>query len=204
MDEQQRQSAFMSALTTEHFVLQGEASATIAEAGARSSLYVLSLSSSLIAIGFASQSRAVLMPFVATVLPAVFLLGIFTIVRLVDITVENMRCLAGIAHIRGYYRTLTTEAAMHFSAERGRWPEARSTPELRLGTTIAFLTTSASVIAFINSFVAGAGVALLLRENFGSAIVAALLAGIAVAVLMTFAFFGYERWRFRMLMVVAS
>lgn len=202
MDEQQRQSAFMSALTTEHFVLQTEASATIAEAGARSSLYILSLSSSLVAIGFASQSREVFMPFVAAVLPAVFLLGI-TIFRLVDITVENMRCLAGIAHIRSYYRTLTPEAAMHFSAERGRWPEARSTPELSLGTTIAFLTTSASVIAFINGIVAGAGIALLLIESFGSTIAVALLAGIAVAVLMTFAFFGYERLRFRKLMVAA-
>ena len=203
MDEQQRHSAFMSALTTEHFVLQAEASSTIAEAGARSSLYVLSLSSSLVAVGFASQSRAVFMPFIATVLPAVFVLGIFTIFRLVDITVENMRCLAGIAHIRGYYRTLTPEAAMHFSAERGRWPEVHSAPELRLGTTMAFLTTSASVIAFINSFVAGAGVALLLRESFGSTIVAALLAGIAIATLTMLGFFGYERWRFRMLMVVA-
>lgn len=203
MDEQQRQSAFMSALTTEHFVLQTEASATIAEAGARSSLYILSLSSSLVAIGFASQSREVFMPFVAAVLPAVFLLGIFTIFRLVDITVENMRCLAGIAHIRSYYRTLTPEAAMHFSAERGRWPEARSTPELSPGTTIAFLTTSASVIAFINGIVAGAGIALLLIESFGSTIAVALLAGIAVTVLMTFAFFGYERLRFRKLMVAA-
>jgi len=204
MDEQQRQSAFMSALTTEHFVLQTAASGTIAEAGARSSLYVLSLSSSLVAMGFASQSRAVFMPFAAAVLPAVFLVGIFTIFRLIDITVESMRCLAGIAHIRSYYRTLTPEAAMHFSAERGRWPETRSTPELRLGTTIAFLTTSASMIAFINSFVAGAGVALLLSENLGSPIAVALLAGIAVAALMMLGFFGYERWRLRTQMVVAS
>jgi hypothetical protein len=201
MDEQQRHSAFMSALTTEHFVLQTEASATIAEAGARSSLYVLSLSSSIVAMGFASQSRAVFMPFVATVLPAVFLLGIVTIVRLVDITVENMRCLAGIAHIRSFYRTLTPEAAMHFSAERGRWPEARA-PELRLGTTVAFLTTSASVIALVNSFVAGAGIALLV-ESFGSALAVALLAGVAVAALTMLGFVGYERWRFRVLMVVA-
>jgi hypothetical protein len=202
MDEQQRQSAFMSALTTEHFVLQTAASATIFEAGSRSSLYVLSLSSSLVAIGFASQSPAVFMPFIAAVLPAVFLVGIFTIFRLVDITVENMRCLAGIAHIRGYYRALTPEAAMHFSAERGRWPETRAASELKLGTTIAFLTTSASVIAFINSFVAGAGVALLLIVSLGTAIAVALLAGVAIAALIMLGFFAYERWRFRQLMVV--
>jgi hypothetical protein len=91
---------------------------------------------------------------------------------------------------------------MHFSAERGRWPETRAASELKLGTTIAFLTTSASVIAFINSFVAGAGVALLLIVSLGTAIAVALLAGVAIAALIMLGFFAYERWRFRQLMVV--
>jgi hypothetical protein len=51
MDEKERQSAVMSALTTEHFVLQTASSATVSESGARASIYLLSLSSSLVAIG---------------------------------------------------------------------------------------------------------------------------------------------------------
>ena len=35
-------------------------------------------------MGFASGLREVFVPFVATILPAVFLLGLFTVVRLVD------------------------------------------------------------------------------------------------------------------------
>jgi hypothetical protein len=50
MDERTRESAFMSALVTEHFVLQSAASTTISEASARASLYVFSLSSALVAI----------------------------------------------------------------------------------------------------------------------------------------------------------
>jgi hypothetical protein len=50
MGEQARESAFMSALVTEHFVLQSAASTTISEASARASLYVFSLSSALVAI----------------------------------------------------------------------------------------------------------------------------------------------------------
>ncbi len=38
MDEQARQAAFMSALTTEHFVLQTAVSSTISEISARSVL----------------------------------------------------------------------------------------------------------------------------------------------------------------------
>jgi hypothetical protein len=82
---------FMSALVTEHFVLQSAASNTVSEAGARASLYMIALSSSLVALGFASQSPRALVPFAAAVLPAVFLLGLFTVVRLVDTGVENLQ-----------------------------------------------------------------------------------------------------------------
>ena len=73
MDEKERQQAFMSALVTEHFVLQTGATATVSEAGTRASLYLVSLSSSLVAMGFASRERDVFVPFVATILPALFL-----------------------------------------------------------------------------------------------------------------------------------
>src|SRR5688500_14923309 len=91
VDEKERRAAFMTALTTEHFVLQTAANATVSDAAARTSLYVVSLSSSLVALGFASRSREVFVPFAAIVLPAVFVLGIFTVVRLVDSVLENMR-----------------------------------------------------------------------------------------------------------------
>ena len=89
VDEQQSHAAFMSALTTEHFVLQTAANATVSDAAARSSLYVVSLSSSLVALGFASQSRNVFPPFVSIVLPGIFVLGVFTVMRLVDTAREN-------------------------------------------------------------------------------------------------------------------
>jgi hypothetical protein len=45
---------FMSALVTEHFVLQGTSASTISEGGSRVSIYLSALSSGLVAIGFAS------------------------------------------------------------------------------------------------------------------------------------------------------
>jgi hypothetical protein len=198
MNDRESQAAFMTALTTEHFVLQTAASATVSETAARSSLYVLSLSSSLVAIGFASRSREALVPFLATVLSSVFVLGLFTIVRLVDTALENMRCLMGIARIRGYYRTLTPEAAVYFAAERGRWPEGQMEPSLRLGPLVAFFTTSASMIAFINSIVGGVGVTLLAGElRADEQTVVALLLGVAAAVALMAVFVAYQRWRFR-------
>src|SRR4030095_10687230 len=114
MDEQARESAFMSALVTEHFVLQSASSTTVSESSARASLYLFSLSSALVAMGFTAQSPDIFRPFVSTVLPALFVLGWFTVVRLTDTTVENNQCRRAMPHIRAYYRTLTPQAPAYF------------------------------------------------------------------------------------------
>jgi hypothetical protein len=88
MDEQSERTALLSALTTEHFVLQTANNSTYSEASARSTLYVMALSSSLVAMGFVAGSTDLLVPFAAISLPAVFLLGIFTVIRLVESSLE--------------------------------------------------------------------------------------------------------------------
>ena len=97
MTEDADRAALVTALTTEHMVLQTAANATVADAAARSSLYVFALSSSLVAIGFISQSPELLPVMVSIVLPALFLLGVLTVMRLVDSSLENQQCEAGIA-----------------------------------------------------------------------------------------------------------
>ena len=139
-----RHAAFMSALVTEHFVLQTAASATITEAASRTSLYVFSLSSSLVAMGFVSQFPQTLRLFAAAILPTLFVLSVFTTIRLVDTGIENQQVLRQIARIRSYYRTLTPEAAVYFSAESGRWPEADAVPPLWYRPRMALLTTAAT------------------------------------------------------------
>ena len=50
MDEKEQLSAFHSALTTEHFVLQTASSSTVSESAARASIYIMSLSTSVVAM----------------------------------------------------------------------------------------------------------------------------------------------------------
>jgi len=188
--------ALLSALTTEHFVLQTANNSTYSEASARSTLYVMVLSSTLVAIGFVAGSSEVLIPFAAIVLPAVFVLGIFTIVRLVETALDSMHCLDGIARIRAYYRTLSPEAARHFSPESGRWPEVEDAA-LRFGPALAFFGTTASMIAVINNAVAGVALALLVRFASPSAPTwVGVAAGILGALVLTWLFYVYQRWRF--------
>jgi hypothetical protein len=196
MDEQSERTALLSALTTEHFVLQTANNSTYSEASARSTLYVMALSSSLVAMGFVAGSTDLLVPFAAISLPAVFLLGIFTVVRLVESALESMQYLTGIARIRGYYRSLGSEAARHFAPNYGRWPEVEP-PALRFGSALAFFGTTASMIAVINNVVAGVGMALLTRFLIPSAPSwVDAVAGIAGALILTWLFYAYQRWRF--------
>ena len=197
MNDNQPSSAFITALTTEHYVLQSAISANTSEVGTRASLYLFSLSSSLVALGFASRSPELFVPFVAIVLPALFILGLFTAVRLVDSNLEGTLYLHGIARIRRYYRTLGPEAAEHFAPAFGRWPENPSWPALRMGPFVGFITTTASLVAFLNSIVAGVGVAMLvggvLREK--RSMVASLI-GAGVALVLMALFFVYQKWRY--------
>jgi hypothetical protein len=196
MDEQSERTALLSALTTEHFVLQTANTSTYSEASARSTLYVMALSSSLVAMGFVAGTTDLLIPFAAIALPAVFVLGLFTVVRLVETALESQQYLHGIARIRGYYRTLGPEAAHHFAPEYGRWPEVEA-PALRLGSALAFFGTTASMIAVINNVVAGVGLALLTRflSPSAPAWVNAVVGG-AGALILTWLFYTYQRWRF--------
>lgn len=197
MNDKEPSSTFISALTTEHYVLQSAISGNTSEVGTRASLYLFSLSSSLVALGFASRSPELFEPFVAIVLPALFILGLFTAVRLVDSNLEALQYLHGIARIRRYYRTLGPEAAEYFSAESGRWPESHSSPSLRMGPFVGLITTTASLVAFLNSIVAGVGVAMLAGGVFRETrTVVASLIGAGVALVLMAHFFVYQKWRY--------
>jgi hypothetical protein len=59
----------ISALTTEHFVMQSSMSSAVNEGGSRANMYLGVLSGSLVAMGFATQAESIFVPFVATVRP---------------------------------------------------------------------------------------------------------------------------------------
>ena len=84
-----------------------------------------------------------------------------------DSNLEALLYLDGIARIRQYYRTLGPEAAKHFSPESGRWPENPSSPSLRMGPFVGLITTTASLVAFLNSIVAGSAWPCLRGDCFG-------------------------------------
>ena len=185
MDQQAREQAFVSALATEHFVLQAARSAIVSEQMGRASIYMGAVSSALIALGFLAQVVARLDPFVAALLPALFVLGELTFAALVRNTVENLVLLGQMQRIRSYYRGLVPEASQFFDP-----PEADAQFQAALGTVglqnspMQRLFTGASLVAAINSILGGAGLAVLAARvtNLGEG--AALAVGTAAALVL--------------------
>jgi hypothetical protein len=146
---------FMNALGTEYFVLQSTASSTISESGSRVSIYLSSLASGLVALGFSSSSPRAFASLAFTVQPTVFVLGWFTIVRLIDTSVANIVSLRRMELIRAYYAALAPVAAPYFGADHSAVGEHG----VRYGRW-SFLFTMASMVITVNCVLGGATIAL--------------------------------------------
>jgi hypothetical protein len=155
----------LTALTTEHFCLQGARSQTMSESSARASLYVFSVSSALVALGFISQVSEVgdlFNAFALTVLPTLYVLGSVTFVRLVECGAEDFRYGMAINRIRGHYKDVAAEKADLFLLS-GHDDGAGVFENMGIpveGRKPIFAFSSA--IAVINGVVGGAAVALAL------------------------------------------
>lgn len=203
MDQLAREQAFMSALVTEHFAQQSAASATIAESSSRASLYLLSLSSSLVALGFATQSRQAFPYFAATILPAIFVLGVFSFVRVTDTAMANLNSLRAIVRIRRFYAGLVPEAEKFFGQHSVEGDTAQAFTFLGLQPSwVNALFTTASTLAAVNSIVAGAGVVLLTVAILGSGSLGPAVAiGAVIAIVLMVGAVVYQLRHFAQLVV---
>jgi hypothetical protein len=153
----------LTALTTEHFTLQGARSQTMSESSSRTVLYIGAVSSTLVALGFIGQISEVgdaFNVFALTVLPTLYVLGAFTFIRVVECGAEDFRYGLAINRIRGYYRQLAGEQANLFLLSghddgRGVFENMGVPVEGR-----SQLFSFATVVAIINSVIGGSAVAI--------------------------------------------
>jgi hypothetical protein len=190
MAEDKPPPEFMTALTTEHYMLQGTSSSTTSEGGSRVSIYLSALSSGLVAIGFSSTSHRALEALAFTVLPVVFILGWFTIVRLTDISVTNIVSQRRMDLITAYYASIYPPAGAYF----GSGGPASRRHGVHYGWW-SFLFTMASMVIVVNSVVGGAAVVLVCALVIAAATPAPVLAGIAGGLALLAAGLYYEHRR---------
>jgi hypothetical protein len=108
--------ALLTVLTTEHFTLQGARASTVSESSARAALFVGAVSSTLVALGFiaqASELGSAFDTFVLVVLPTLYVLGLFTFVRLVTSSTEDLLYGRAINRIRNNYQEVAGDEARY-------------------------------------------------------------------------------------------
>jgi hypothetical protein len=193
MAEPDRQ-ALLTMLTTEHFTLQGSRSTTVSESSSRAALYMGSVSSTLIALGFLAQVSTLgdaFDVFAVVVLPTLFALGVFTFVRTVESSVEDVLYGRAINRIRAYY--------LEVAGPEARWFVMRGHDDalgvlanmgLRPSRWQLYFTVS-TMVATVNSVVGGSAVAILVGRLLGGSLGLAAAAGGVVAVA---SFAVHRRW----------
>ena len=170
-------------LTTEHFTLQGARSGTITESLGRSTIYLGSLSASLVAIALVLRGDDAVDDFrlfALVILPALVFLGTVTFVRVVETGIEDAIYAQAINRIRHYYLELAGDDARYFVLG-GHDDLQGSLANMGLSPSPwrPFFSI-ASVVALINSMVAGALAGITLDIVAPRAI--ALIAGTVIAV----------------------
>jgi hypothetical protein len=175
----------LTSLTTEHFGLAGARSQAAGESASRSSLYLGSVSSTLVGLGLTAQvSRGgrIFDVFALVALPTLYVLGLFTFIRLVELGIEDFLLGRAINRIRRYYLERAGDAARYYMlsgnddalgvmANMGLAPGPRQ-----------LYFTMAVAIAVVNSVVGGAAVALAVGVAFSTSLGIAAVPGALAAV----------------------
>ncbi len=186
-----RRSEFLQALTTEHFALQSGRSATISESAGRSSLYLTTVSSAVVALALAAQVKDLGTLFALAILPVVFFLGLVTYGRLLQTGVEDTIYARAIGQIRRFYSEIEPARAGYFREIHGDRAGLRTIGLFRRWWQ-PFLT-AAAMVAMVNAVVGGAFMAILIGRFVGPPAWVAIAAGGGTAFLIAAAFNRHQR-----------
>jgi hypothetical protein len=158
-------SSALTILTTEHYTLQMVRTATITDASSRAGHLLTTISASMIALGFVAQvvSPQVLLTLTLVICVGLFLVGLATLFRTVELTIEDVQAGLGINRIRHVYGDLEPStkdvfvrqvhddtAGVEADAGQTGWRKARR-PRL-IGTALGV----SGLVNLVNGLVAGA------------------------------------------------
>jgi hypothetical protein len=188
----------LTSLTTEHFGLAGARAQAASETASRSSLYLGSLSSALIGLGLTAQvSNAgdVFHVFALVALPTLFVLGVFTFVRLVELGIEDFLLGRAMNRIRHYYLENAGEAGRYFMLS-GHDDAAGVMANMGLRpAALQLYFTAAMAVAVVNAVVGGAAVALGVGLAFGVPLGVAVGVGAVIALAVVVLALRYQHAR---------
>jgi hypothetical protein len=179
-------------VTTEHFVLQGARSATIAESTGRANMFLAAVSGGLIALGLvatASRLGAAFYGFGLVLLPTLAFVGFVTFGRTLQSSIADTEYARRIALLRGYYFEHAPEVAAYLlSASSAERLMMQRVP----GDRFQGYRTVAGMVAVITAVLAGSTAALAAILIFDHSLAAAVVSGAVIAVPTLIAMIRYQ------------
>jgi len=191
-DETDPRSAAVTFVTTEHFVLQGARSATIAESNGRANMFLAAVSGGLVALGLvatASSLGSAFYGFALVLLPTMAFTGFVTFERTLQSSIEDTEYARRIALLRGYYFGHAPEIAPYLL----RVPPAEQLLMQRVpGDRWQGYRTVAGMVAVITAVLAGSTAAVAAILIFDHSLAAAVISGALVALPTLIAMIRYQ------------
>lgn len=188
----------LTALTTEHFGLAGARSQAASESASRSALFIGSVSSTLVGLGLTAQVSSggtVFRVFALVALPTLFVLGVFTFIRLVELGIEDFLLGRAMNRIRHYYLEHAGEARGYFMLSgNDDAPGVLANMGIRPSPWQLYFT-AAMAVAVVDAVIGGAAVALAVGIAFDTSLTVAVLAGLAVALIAVGGALRYQHTR---------
>jgi hypothetical protein len=169
MQNKAPETSDLSILTTEHFTLQSGRQLCLQDMQGRSTMFLTTVSASLIAIGFfgtATHFGDGFVVFVLALLASLWVLGFFTFVRIIQAAVEDVIICFGIARIRHRYLEIAPNLSDSFV--RSIHDDFRGI-NAEMGSDQSWwqrLMPTYVVISFVASVICGAAVGFALGEIF--------------------------------------
>jgi hypothetical protein len=176
----------LTAITTEHFVLQTARAATVAEANGRVNVFLGAVSGALVALGFVAQASKLGAAFdvlALLLLPVLAYIGIATQERVVQTGIEDAAYARRISLLRRFYVDIVPDLAPYLQRPDpeggpGAMPGDVSMPMARMQV----LLSSAGLVAVVTSVLIGSSAGMLIGVvGFGLALACTLGAAVAVA-----------------------
>jgi hypothetical protein len=193
------QPNIVAIMTTEHYNLQSGRSMTISEANGRSSLFLSTVSTALVALAFVAQIAHLgteFYIFALILLPSLFFIGLVTFERTVQVAIEDIVYARGINRIRHLYTELAPQIKDYFVLPyHDDDTSVYGSENAVLSWWQAFLTIP-GMVAVINSVIAGTFIGLLVYRFLTLSLVIATIIGIVVFLLVLILFLRYQwtRW----------
>ena len=188
----------LTALTTEHFGLAGARSQAAGESASRSALFLGSVSSTLVGLGLTAQvssAGTVFRVFALVALPTLFVLGLFTFIRLVELGIEDFLLGRAINRIRHYYLERAGEAARYFMlSANDDAPGVLANMGIEASSWQLYFT-AAMAVAVVDAVIGGAAVALAVGIAFHTSLAVAVAVGALGAVATIGAALRYQHAR---------